>query len=93
MHDSVAELIEYLPAPHPVHELAPVLLPVFVIDPAPHALQSLAVSEPIAPMYCPAGQSVHADTLDDVEYFPTSQAVHSTAPLLLPSSVMEPASQ
>jgi hypothetical protein len=44
-------------------------------------------------MYCPAGQSVHADTLDDVEYFPTSQAVHSTAPLLLPSSVMEPASQ
>ena len=34
MHDAAAEVAEYLPAAHSRHELAPVPVPTFVIDPA-----------------------------------------------------------
>ena len=71
--------------------LAPALLPVFVIEPAAHTTQSLAAAEPVVPTYLPAVQSVHAATLDAIEYFPTAHAVHTVAPLLVPLSVIEPA--
>ena len=38
-------------------------------------------------------QSVHAATLDAVEYLPTAHAVHVVAPVLVPASVIEPAAQ
>jgi len=63
-----------------------------VIEPASHAAQSLAAAEPVVPTYLPAVQSVHAATLDAIEYFPTAHAVHTVAPLLVPLSVIEPAS-
>ena len=34
MHDGAAEVVEYLPAAHSVHVVAPVAVPVFVIEPA-----------------------------------------------------------
>ena len=40
VHDATSEAVEYLPAPHSVHVLAPVPVPVFVIEPAAHVLQS-----------------------------------------------------
>ena len=43
------EAVEYFPTAHAVQMLAPVLLPVFVIEPASHAIQSLAASEPVVP--------------------------------------------
>ena len=62
-----------------------------MIEPASHAAQSLAAAEPVVPTYLPAVQSVHAATLDAIEYFPTAHAVHTVAPLLVPLSVIEPA--
>jgi hypothetical protein len=37
------EAVEYFPTAHAVQMLAPVLLPVFVVDPASHAAQSESV--------------------------------------------------
>jgi hypothetical protein len=71
--------------------LAPVIVPVFVIEPASHAAQSLAAFEPVVLANRPVPQSVHLSTLDAVEYFPTPHAVQVVAPLLVP--LMEPASQ
>ena len=34
MHDATSDAVEYLPAAHSVHVLAPVLLPSFVTEPA-----------------------------------------------------------
>ena len=72
--------------------LAPASEPVFVIDPAAHSAQSLASSEPSDSTYRPAAQSIHAATLDAVEYLPAPHAVHVVAPLLLPVFVIDPAS-
>jgi hypothetical protein len=56
MHPSAAELlVEYLPMPHWVHELAPVLAPVLVIDPAWH-MEHTAALETVE--YLPAPHSV-----------------------------------
>jgi hypothetical protein len=51
----VVDAIEYLPAPHSVHELAPLPLPVFVIDPAWH-VEHTAALETVE--YSPAPHSV-----------------------------------
>ena len=57
MHDATAEVVEYFPALHSAHELAPTLAPVFVIDPAAHAAQDESVDEA---EYLPAPHAVHA---------------------------------
>jgi hypothetical protein len=44
MHPSAAELlVEYLPTPHWVHELAPTMA--FVMDPGPHALHAATLDD------------------------------------------------
>ena len=80
-----------MPAAHAVHALAPATEPLFVIEPASHTSQSLALSEPAVAAYWPASQSVHADTFDAVEYLPTPHAVHVVAPAFVPVFVIEPA--
>ena len=82
-------MFEYRPEAQAVHLLPPAREPAFVTEPAAHAAQSLAAAEPVVPTYLPAVQSVHAATLDAVEYFPTAHAVHTVAPLLVPLSVIE----
>ena len=85
------DAVVYFPTAQAAHVVAPVLASLFVIEPAAHAAQSLATAEPVVPTYLPAMQSVHAATLDAIEYFPTAHAVHTVAPLLVPLSVFEPA--
>ena len=57
MHDTAAEVAEYLPAAHSRHELAPALLPAFVIEPAPQWMHDAMVD---AVEYLPATHAVHA---------------------------------
>ena len=85
--------LEYLPTAHALQMLAPVPVPMFVIEPAAHCAQSLASFEPVVPLYVPASQSVHAATFEAVEYLPTAHAVHVVAPVPVPASVIEPAAQ
>ena len=54
-------------------------------------MQSVGSSAPVVSLYRPAGQSVHADTFDAVEYLPTPHAVHVVAPAFVPVFVIEPA--
>ena len=93
VHALTFDSLEYLPTAHAVQMLAPVLVPVFVIEPAAHCAQSLTSFEPLSPAKWPAGQLMHADTFDAVEYLPTAHAVHVVAPVLVPASVIEPAAQ
>ena len=57
VHDATAEIVEYLPALHSAHVVAPALVPVFVIEPA---LQSVHEASVDAVEYLPAAQAVHA---------------------------------
>ena len=57
MHDIAADITEYLPAPHSVHELAPALVPVFVIEPAPQSVHAATFD---AVEYLPAAHAAHA---------------------------------
>ena len=93
VHALTFDSLEYLPTAHAVQMLAPVLVPVFVIEPAAHCAQSLRSFEPVVPLYVPGAQSVHAATFDTTEYLPTAHAVHVVAPVLVPASVIEPAAQ
>ena len=87
------DAVEYLPAAHRVHEVAPASAPVFVIEPAAHLLQSAALLKPVVPLYVPASQSVHDAMFDAVEYLPAAHSVHAVAPALVPVFVIEPAAQ
>ena len=93
MQDWTFDAVEYLPAAHWAHELAPVVDPVFVIEPAAHLLQSAALLKPVVPLYVPASQSVHDAMADVVEYLPAAHSVHAVAPALVPVFVIEPAAQ
>ena len=55
MHESKTDAVEYSPAPHSAHRLAPVLAPVLVIDPAWH-VEHAAALETVE--YSPAPHSV-----------------------------------
>ena len=57
MHNATLDAVEYLPAAHSRHELAPALAPVFVIDPAPQSLHDATFD---AVEYLPAAHPVHA---------------------------------
>ena len=93
MQDWTFDAVEYLPAAHWAHELAPVADPVFVIEPAAHLLQSAALLKPVVPLYVPASQSVHDAMFDAVEYLPAAHSVHAVAPVAVPVFVIEPAAQ
>ena len=93
VHALTFDSLEYLPTAHALQMLAPLPVPVFVIEPAAHCAQSLGSFEPVVPLYVPGAQSVHAATFDATEYLPTAHAVHVVAPVLVPASVIEPAAQ
>jgi len=83
--------VEYLPAAHRLHAVAPAVDPVSVIDPAPHAVQSAAFVEPLSATYLPASQSMHDEPVDVIEYLPAAHALHAIAPAAVPVSVIDPA--
>jgi hypothetical protein len=56
MHESKTDAVEYLPAPHSAHRLAPVLAPVLVIEPALHAAHDATFD---AFEYVPAAHAIH----------------------------------
>ena len=56
MHDATAEVVEYLPALHSVHVVAPALVPVFVIEPAPQSVHEASLG---SIEYVPAGHLTH----------------------------------
>jgi hypothetical protein len=47
MHASTGENSEYFPATHAVHEMAPELTPVLVMDPAPQSIHAEAAVDPM----------------------------------------------
>ena len=93
LHAPAFDAVEYLPTAHALQILAPLPVPVFVIEPAGQSAQSLASFEPVVPLYVPGAQSVHAATFDEIEDLPTAHAVHVVAPGPVPASVIEPAAQ
>ena len=56
LHDATFDAVEYLPAAHSVHDVAPVLAPVSVIAPAEHGTQFSLVAPVSALLYVPALQ-------------------------------------
>jgi hypothetical protein len=56
MHEPKTDDVEYLPAPHSAHRLAPVLAPLLVIEPAPHGVHAATVD---ALEYVPAAHAIH----------------------------------
>ncbi len=56
MHDEPVDVIEYLPAAHALHAIAPAAVPVSVIDPAPHSMHELVAE---VAEYLPAAHAVH----------------------------------
>jgi hypothetical protein len=56
-HDDTADAIEYFPAAHSVHELAPLPLPVFVIEPVSQVVHG--ASELGSAEYMPAAHATH----------------------------------
>lgn len=91
MQAATFDAVEYVPVGHRAHVLAPVLGPVFVIEPAPHGRHKFSASAPLVVRYLPAVQSVQAATFDAVEYLPVTQGVHADAPAAVPVFVIEPA--
>ena len=87
------DTVEYFPAEHSVHELAPTLSPVFVIEPAAHSMQSDSAVALSTVAYLPVLQPVHESTSDAVEYCPFAHPLHCVAPAAVPALVIEPAGQ
>ena len=74
MQAATFDAVEYLPTAHPVQILAPVLVPVFVSDPA---LQSVHVESVGIAEYLPSEHSVHAFAPVDGPVFVIDPAAHS----------------
>ena len=55
VHDSTFDSVEYLPTAHPVHVVAPMPVPVFVIEPAVHVVHAATFD---AFEYLPAAHAV-----------------------------------
>ena len=67
VHDATVDAVEYLPAAHASHFVAPADRPVLVIEPAAHPEQ---YDLPPSDWYCPAPQSMHDAMFDAVAYLP-----------------------
>ena len=74
MHWATFDAVEYLPAPHSVHVVAPVLVPVFVIEPAAQSAHDGTVE---AVEYLPAGHAVQLVALALVPVFVTDPGARS----------------
>ena len=82
MHDATVDAVEYLPAAHGVHELAPAAAPVFVIKPALHSMHDATFD---AVEYLPAPHAVHFVALAAVPVSVIDPAAHSEQYDLPPS--------
>ena len=56
MHAATLDAVEYFPATHSVHSVAPELAPLLVIEPAPHGVHDATVD---ALEYVPATHAIH----------------------------------
>jgi hypothetical protein len=56
MHAATLDAVEYFPATHSVHSVAPELAPLLVIEPAPHGVHSATFD---ALEYVPAAHAIH----------------------------------
>ena len=73
-HDATFEDDEYEPAAQGVHVVAPGLVPVFVIDPAPQVEHNATFDDA---EYKPAAQGVHVVAPAFVPVFVKEPALHS----------------
>ena len=74
VHDATFDAVEYCPAPHAVHELAPASEPVFVIDPAAQAMHDVTFD---AVEYSPGAHAVHVIAPAEAPVFVNDPAAHS----------------
>ena len=82
MHKVTFDAVEYLPAAHSRHELAPALAPAFVIEPAPQWMHDATFD---AVEYLPATHAVHAFAPADEPVSVIEPAAHSEQYDLPPS--------
>ena len=71
-----------------MHVVAPVLVPVFVIEPALQVEQLCWWVRPFWSWYVPALQSVQELTFEALEYFLPTHSVHVVAPVFVPVFVI-----
>jgi hypothetical protein len=83
VHDAAAEVIEYVPPPHSLHEVAPAPVPVFVIEPAAQSVHD-ATFEVVE--YLLATHAVQFVAPILVPVFVTDPAAHSEQYDLPPSA-------
>ena len=74
VHDATFDAIVNLPAAHSVHEVAPVLVPAFVIDPAAQVVHDATFD---AVEYLPAAHAVHAVAPVDAPVSVIEPATHT----------------
>ena len=82
MHAATFDAVEYLPTAHTVHVVAPVLVPVFVIEPASQSEHDVTFD---AVEYLPAAHTVHVMAPADTPVFVIEPAAHSEQ-FVLPTS-------
>ena len=96
MHAACEDAATYHPAAHAVHVTPPVPVPVFVIEPAAHVMQS--DEEPLPDTYLPASHSIQSEASSlpvMATYFPASQPMQSLAagPAAVENMEYRPAAQ
>ncbi len=74
VQDAVVEAVEYFPTAHSVHELAPAMAPVFVIEPAVHVVHDATFD---AVEYLPAEHVAHAVAPELVPVFVIDPGMHT----------------
>ena len=90
MHDTAAEVAEYLPAAHSRHELAPPLVPAFVIDPAAQSEHDATFD---AVEYLPAAHAVHVPPFGPVKPALHAQSEEASLPAGEDDPAMMPSRQ
>ena len=81
VHDDSVDAVEYLPTGHWLQVVAALLVPLSVIEPAAHSIQSSAFVDALLVTYFPAAQSMQ-DPRESIEYLPATHTVHVVAPAL-----------
>ena len=74
VHDVTFDVVEYVPTAHAVHALAPVMVPVFVMDPAPQSVHDATFD---AVEYLPAAHALHVVAPAAVPVLVIEPATHS----------------
>ena len=85
------DAVEYLPTAHSVHVVAPVPVPVLVIEPAAQSVHDVAMFELIE--YLPAMHAVQGHSVEALLQNPLPQAWHVISPVTSSRRAARPASQ